>query len=77
MRPPTYRAVEANDPNRDFDVECNGYPRFPQSPVRDVYNTSRPGMHNTGHDEGIFLKNGRELLSREDKMDLIHFLQTL
>lgn len=77
MRPPRYSAVEANDPDRDFDVNCNGYPRQPQGPVREVFDTSRSGMRNIGHDEGIFLKDGRELLSREDKEDLIRFLQTL
>jgi hypothetical protein len=77
MRPKKYSAVEAEDPNRDFDSECNGYPRQPLSKVRSVYETSRPGMRNIGHDEGIFLKNGKELLTRENKEDLIRFLQTL
>jgi hypothetical protein len=77
MRPQTYAAVEANDPQRDFDSECNGYPRHPTGTVRSTYDASRTGMRNIGHDEGIFLKNGKELLSREDKEDLIHFLQTL
>jgi hypothetical protein len=77
MRPPKYSAVEADDPARDFDSECNGYPRQPLSKVRSVYDTSRPGMRNVGHDEGIFLKNGKELLTRENKEDLIRFLQTL
>jgi hypothetical protein len=77
MRPEKYSAVEADDPARDFDSECNGYPRQPISKVRSVFDTSRLGMRNTGHDEGIFLKNGKELLTRENKEDLIRFLQTL
>ncbi len=77
MRPPTYSAVEAEDPQRDFDADCNGYPRRPQGKVRSVFDTSLPGMRNTGHDEKIFLKDGKELLTRENKEDLIRFLQTL
>lgn len=76
-RPETYDAVDANDPERDFDGDCNGYPLNPANEVRATYDTSRDGMHNTGHDEGIFLKNGQELLGDQDKRDLIRFLQTL
>jgi hypothetical protein len=34
-------------------------------------------MGNFGHDEGIFIENGKDLLSPDDKKDLIKFLQTL
>jgi len=77
LRPLSYSAVAAEDPDRDFDFECNGYPRQPRGKVREVYQASRPGMKNIGHDEGIFIKNGKELLSPENKQDLIQFLQTL
>ncbi|MDR3607218.1 MAG: hypothetical protein P4M08_07555 [Oligoflexia bacterium] len=75
-RPSGYYAGEANDPGTDFDLPCNGYPenRFGWSAY---YDTAREGMSNSGHDEGIFLKNGEELLTSDEKSDLIVFLQTL
>ena len=81
-RPASYYAAEANDPDRDFDLNCNGYPSerhlSPQWFGKEYfYDTSRVGMHNTGHDEGIFLRNGKELLTAGQKQELILFLQTL
>ncbi len=82
-RPRTYFAGEANDPRKDFDSRCNGYPTGDQVPPawrRDkdaFYDTRRKGMSNSGHDEGIFLRDGKEILSDEDKMNLVAFLQTL
>lgn len=82
QRPGAYYAVEAIDPNIDFDFDCNGYPE-PQK-VRKEYRTStylyqsnRPGLMNTGHDQGIFIRQGKNILSSQDKKDLIQFLQTL
>jgi mono/diheme cytochrome c family protein len=81
-RPRTYYAGPAIDRQRDFDSECNGYP-LDQVPSQwlwndEYYYDSRiEGMSNRGHDEGIFIKNGQELLSSQDKKDLIIFLQTL
>lgn len=75
-RPQTYYAGEAKDPNQDFDSDCNGYPT--QRPGwSNFYDTMREGLSNSGHDEGIFLRDGVELISREEKADLIVFLQTL
>lgn len=81
-RPSAYYAGEANDPEIDFDSTCNGYPvanKVPESwKQREFYfDTTREGMHNTGHDEGIFLKNGKELLTSAQKLELIQYLQTL
>lgn len=81
-RPKYYFFGEAQDPQRDFDFECNGYPIGKKTPSdwkksEFFYDTTRSGMKNTGHDEGIFLKNGKELLSIQDKRALIQFLQTL
>lgn len=81
-RPKTYYAGEANNTVRDFDFDCNGYPTGTQTPTEwktaeMLYDTSKEGLHNTGHDEGIFIKDGAEILSSADKKDLIHFLQTL
>jgi hypothetical protein len=79
-----YYAVDAKDPERDFDAECNGYPVVPQGEQAQEYqqravyfDTRLPGLSNTGHDEGIFMKDGQELLTSEQKSDLIVFLQTL
>lgn len=81
-RPKTYYAGEANSPTRDFDADCNGYPTGDMIPpewktANMLYDTSKEGLHNTGHDERIFIKNGVEILSAADKKDLIRFLQTL
>ena len=82
-RPKTYVAGPPINANRDFDSECNGYPLGIKSP-RDwntntdyLFDTRSNGLSNSGHDEGIFLRDGQELLSAEDKSDLIQFLQTL
>jgi hypothetical protein len=82
-RPKGYWTGEPLDRERDFDRACNGYPSggavpedWKSNPAA-FYDPSRDGLSNSGHDEGIFLENGRELLSPEDKGDLIQFLQTL
>ncbi len=82
-RPKTYVAGPPINANRDFDSECNGYPLGIKAP-RDwntntdyLFDTRSNGLSNSGHDEEIFLRDGQELLSAEDKSDLIQFLQTL
>lgn len=82
QRPKSYYSGEANDPQKDFDFDCNGYPLGPQTPqnwktAEHLYDTTKEGLRNTGHDEGIFLSEGKEILTAQDKKDLIHFLQTL
>jgi hypothetical protein len=42
-----------------------------------LFDTSRTGMGNQGHDEGVFLKDGIEMFSPADKADIVAFLQTL
>jgi cytochrome c553 len=79
-RPVYYFAGEANNPATDFDRHCNGYPSPAPKSWRKgetLFHTERAGMSRFGHDEGIFLKNGREILSEREKRDLIRFLQTL
>jgi hypothetical protein len=77
-----YYSGEANSVETDFDLECNGYPlgnKTPQAwktPVH-LFDTTRKGMSNAGHDQKIFIKDGKEILSAEDKKNLIVFLQTL
>ncbi len=75
-----YWARPADQPQEDFDASCNGYPKnlsedkkIPQY----KYDASKAGLGNKGHDEGIFLEKGRELLTQEEKRNLIQFLQTL
>ncbi len=75
-----YWARPADLPHEDFDSNCNGYPKnlnedkkLPQY----KYEATKAGLGNQGHDEGIFLKQGQEILTPEDKQNLIQFLQTL
>ena len=83
QRPPGYMAGEAVNPSTDFDRDCNGYPEEAKIPAswknrgNFWYDTKRTGMSNRGHDEGIFLRGGKELLTPSEKKDLILFLQTL
>lgn len=81
-RPVTYYSGEANDTTKDFDSDCNGYPLEDRTPAawktaKHHYDTRNPGMGNQGHDEKIFLENGKELFSPQQKRALIQFLQTL
>lgn len=82
-RPPTYWAGEAVDRDRDFDFSCNGYPMGNETPADwklswdYFYDSSRVGMGRGGHDRGILLRDGREVLNLEERRDLIQYLQTL
>ncbi|MCB0342237.1 MAG: hypothetical protein H6626_04785 [Pseudobdellovibrionaceae bacterium] len=82
-RPKAYWPGPANDPGTDFDKECNGYPLAENVPAHwkqrseAFYDTARAGMSSIGHDENIFIKNGKEILSTQDKRDLILYMQTL
>lgn len=82
QRPKAYYSGEALNPNTDYDFECGGYPLAERAPKswktrEHYYDTRKPGMGNGGHDENIFIKDGQEILSAEDKKNLIVFLQTL
>ncbi len=82
-RPVTYWAGESQDRQRDFDSACIGYPTGDNVPSAwrkksgRLYDTRKVGMSRTGHDEGIFLKGGREIYTPAQKLDLIEFLKTL
>tara|TARA_B100000749_G_C18450098_1_gene475995 strand:- start:26535 stop:28232 length:1698 start_codon:yes stop_codon:yes gene_type:complete len=82
-RPETYYSGEALNPQHDFDSQCNGYPLGELTPetwktAEHLYDSRKPGQGNGGHYGRIFLDNeGNEILSAQEKMDLIHFLQTL
>ncbi len=82
-RPKSYYAGPAINKDRDFDFNCNGYPLGEKTPKewkkrQFLYDTKKAGMSNTGHYKKLFLDaNGNEIYSKEEKMALIHFLQTL
>ncbi len=82
-RPVTYWAGKANDKDRDFDQDCVGYPLADKTPPewkknKDLfYDTRKEGLHNTGHDAGIFIKDGVEIFTADEKMELIEYLKTL
>lgn len=81
-RPISFYQGAAQNPKTDFDFACNGYPLGESVPQHwrhrsQLYQTTREGMRNFGHDEGIILKEGKEILSPAEKQDLISFLQTL
>jgi hypothetical protein len=82
-RPVGYWAGEARDKERDFDQECVGYPIGAKTPEhwkadREYYFDSRKeGLSRFGHDERILIKDGKEIFSASEKMELIEFLKTL
>lgn len=81
-RPKKYYSGEAIDKETDYDDECNGYPLGERTPKHwkksdHEFDTTKVGMSNSGHDQGIFIKEGKEILSPENKKDLIMFLKTL
>ena len=82
-RPKTFVQGPAIDKEADFDSECVGYPvgeNIPKDWFKDkdaLFNTSRPGLRNTGHTKMFLDKKGNELYSPSQKKDLITFLKTL
>lgn len=82
-RPVTYVAGKAINKATDFDQECVGYPLGDKAPAawkKDpdfLYDTRKEGLSNKGHDDRIFIKDGQEIYSREQKLELIEFLKTL
>lgn len=88
MTPPnkrtkTFYQIPAESKTEDFDSECVGFPVGNKVPKKRrlkeaFFNTSKKGLRNTGHYRRIFTdKNGNELLTKENKKDLIMFLKTL
>lgn len=79
----SYWSGPANDKDRDFDQECVGYPLTHKTPSEwkknpeQFYDTSREGLSNSGHDIGIFIKDGKEIYSLNEKKEIIEFLKTL
>lgn len=83
LRPKSYYSGKAIDKKRDFDQECVGYPTGEKTPEewkqnKDYfYDTQKEGLSNSGHDVGIFIKDGKEIYTLEQKSELIEFLKTL
>lgn len=80
LRPKSYWARAPIDPEKDFDLECNGYPEVAlntELPWENYYDTRREGLSRFGHDQGIFIIEGKEIFSSTQKKQLIQFLQTL
>ena len=83
QRPKKYYAGMPLDPERDFDFDCNGYPTGDAVPKewkknrRATYRVKKNGLSNRGHSKGIFVRNGKEVFTPDQKQDLIRFLQSL
>ena len=82
-RPSTFIQGPANNRDTDFDKECVGYPignKIPKEWLKDtgaVYVSGKDGLGNYGHSKMIINDQGKELLTAEDKLNLIQFLKTL
>lgn len=83
QRPATYWSGPAKKKETDFDQDCVGYPLGNKTPTEwkknpeHFFNSAREGLSNKGHDERIFIKDGVEIYSWEEKRELIEFLKTL
>ena len=75
-----YYAVPAENKDTDFDQNCVGYPSnfdLVSRPDAIKFDTSKKALGNMGHDEGIITKNGEEIYTTQEKMQIIEFLKTL
>jgi mono/diheme cytochrome c family protein len=82
QRVKTFYVGPAENRDRDFDRAAVGFPLGNKTPRHwrwssKLFDTRRPGLSNAGHDEGIFVQDGVNLLTPEDKADLIAYLKTL
>ncbi|MCI0359992.1 MAG: hypothetical protein L0211_16055 [Planctomycetaceae bacterium] len=67
-----YYVGTANDIQRDYDSQAVGFPVAAKTPLAwrtagRLFDTRRPGLKNSGHDEGIFVTNGKSELTAEAK----------
>lgn len=82
-RPKTFYNGGANNKESDFDQECVGYPvgsKIPSEWLKDTeakFDTTKPGLRNIGHTKMLVNEDGSEKFTREQKIDLIHYLKTL
>jgi hypothetical protein len=83
LRIKKYYAGKARDKKTDFDEDCLGYPTGIKTPnewqenPEYLFDTSKEGLSNSGHDEKIFIKEGKEIFTEVEKRELIEFLKTL
>lgn len=83
LRPKTFIQGPSVNANTEFDFDCVGYPvgeKIPAHWKKDqqaFYDTRKPGLSNQGHYKMFLNADGSELLSKEEKRDLIEFLKTL
>jgi mono/diheme cytochrome c family protein len=67
----------------DFDADCVGYPvgdAMPAGWAEDdeaAFDTTRPGLSNAGHDAWLVDEQGDEVLSDDDRADLVAYLKTM
>lgn len=79
----TFYQGPAVNAQTDFDDECVGYPtgdKIPKAWKKDkdaFYDTRNEGMRNIGHSKAFIGEKGEELLTKEQKRELIMFLKTL
>ncbi len=82
-RPKEYWAGPANNKETDFDQKCVGYPIGEKTPEawkkndEFFFDTTKEGLSNSGHDEKILMKDGEEIYTMSEKLELIEFLKTL
>ncbi len=83
LRPKWFIQGPAENPKTDFDFECVGYPTGDQIPSawhdqkEALYQTNKPGLSNQGHYQMFLDEAGDELLTWDEKLELIEFLKTL
>jgi hypothetical protein len=78
-----YQGPNANK-ETDYDFDCVGYPTGSSIPAEwkkeqdALFDTSKPGLRNTGHYKDIMLtKDGVEKYTAQEKQDIIEYLKTL
>jgi mono/diheme cytochrome c family protein len=82
-RTPVFTMGPDQDPETDFDAECVGLPTgdaIPESWNADPharFDTTKPGLSNSGHDAWLTKDDGTPLFTPADRADLIAFLKTL
>lgn len=82
-RPKSYIAVASDNKETDFDAIKNGYPaknkiREPfRSKTEYFFDTRKIGLSNQGHTSMLVDENNKEILSHEEKLEVIEFLKTL
>lgn len=83
MRTVAFHQGPSDDPDTDFDPMCVGYPTGDSTPQswRDdedtLFETSREGMSNQGHDDWLTDSDGELTFDEDQRSDLVMFLKTL